>query len=85
MFVAESSFEFNRRRERELAIEEANRKPKERKRSAPTKFIAEPSHLANLRRDEDEPEPTPSVKKVRPPSLTSWVPLCVINRSHRRR
>jgi hypothetical protein len=46
VFVAESSFEFNRRREREAAAEEASRK---RRRSAPEKFIAEPSHLANLR------------------------------------
>jgi hypothetical protein len=57
IFVAESSYEFNRRREREAKEAEALRK---RKRAPPTKFIAEPSHLANQRRGAGGDDNTPA-------------------------
>jgi len=78
VFVAESSFEFNRRREREAKAAEALRK---RKRAPPAKFIAEPSHLANQRRGGDDET---TVEKTAPATVSSSAhcrdPLTLIRR-----
>lgn len=74
VFVAESSFEFNRRREREAKAAEALRK---RKRAPPAKFIAEPSHLANQRRggdDETTVEKTAPATAAPPRTPTATAP-----------